>query len=364
MQVQDIGFYRLANQHIDGAPFEKPEDVVQWMGALQAQDYMQAVWAIGLRTQAGTLAAVEQALEDGRLIRTWPMRGTIHFVPPQDARWMLALSAARVLAADGRRMAQLELTVDIIDRCQDLFCNALRGGRRLSRPAMMALLEAAGISTRQQRGYHILWYIAQRGVIYLGPVQDKQQTFGLLDELAPDTQARSPEEALAELARRYFASHGPATVHDFAWWAGITVTEARRGLEAIKAELVSETFEGKDYWMNTGARPPASEAESCVRLLPGFDEYLLGYKDRSAVLPADHAQKIVPGNNGVFLPMIVVAGQVVGTWKRSLKKKTADITLCPFTPLDHLEDQVVEAARVYAEEFIGLPGRVSIDTSL
>ncbi|MBI5958687.1 MAG: AlkZ family DNA glycosylase [Chloroflexi bacterium] len=352
MNYREIGFHRLSNQRIGGEKFEKPEDVVKWLGALQAQDYMQAVWAIGLRTKSGTLADIEQAIENGKIIRTWPMRGTIHFIPPEDARWMLKLSAARLLAADQRRMDQLELSVEIMARCQDLFYGALSGGRRLSRPEMMKLLEDAGISTEKQRGYHILWYISQSGIICPGPMQDKQQTFVLLDEWVPELRELSREDGLAELARRYFAGHGPATVHDFAWWVGITITEARLGLEAAKPGLVSEKIEGKEYWM--GASSPARESVSGVYLLPGFDEYLLGYKDRDAVLAAEYAQKIVPGNNGVFLPMIVVEGQVVGTWKRSLKKKAVDITLQPFMPLGPLEDRIIETAQSYAD-FIGQP---------
>ncbi len=338
MTHQDMGFRRLSSQRIAGEKLENPEDVVKWMGALQAQDYMQAVWAIGARTASATLADVEQAIEDGKIIRTWPMRGTIHFVPPQDARWMLNLSASRRLAADGRRMAQLELTPEVFARCQDLFVEALSGRRRLSRPEMMSLLEDKGIRTGGQRGYHILWVIAQRGVICLGPMQGKQQTFVLLDDWVPDARDLSREEALAELARRYFASHGPATVQDLAWWAGITVTDARVGLEAARPDLTSETIDGKEYWMKEDAPPRGGVDGSAVYLLPGFDEYLLGYKDRSAVLADADAPKIVPGNNGIFLPMIVVAGQVVGTWKRRIKKKAVEITLLPFQPLDHLED--------------------------
>jgi hypothetical protein len=354
MLYRDTGFRRLSSQRIAREKFEKPEDVVRWMGALQAQDYLQAVWAIGLRTRSGTLADVEQAIEDGKIIRTWPMRGTIHFIPSADARWMLKLSASRMLAADARRMSQLELSVEIMARCQDLFYNALSGGRRLSRAEMMKLLEDAGISTHLQRGYHILWYSAQSGVICMGPMQDKQQTFVLLDEWASDARDLPREEALAELARRYFSSHGPATLHDFAWWAGITISDARRGLEAAQSGLISEAIQDKEYWMNGSASLPTGGDESSVHLLPGFDEYLLGYKDRSAVLAAEHAQKIVPGNNGMFLPMIVVAGQVVGTWKRNIKKKAVDVTLHPFTPLDHLAAQAVEAAQSYAD-FVGLP---------
>jgi hypothetical protein len=349
----DIGCHRLANQHIAGDRFDHPEDAVRWMGALQAQDYGQAVWAIGVRTQSATLADVERAIADAKIIRTWPMRGTIHFIPPENARWMLNLSAVRMLAADRRRMAQLDLTVDIIARCGDLFREALSGGKRLSRPAMMALLEDAGISTQGQRGYHILWYLSQSGVICLGPMEGKQQTFALLEEWAPDARDLPREEALAELARGYFTSHGPATVHDFAWWAGLTVTDARQGLEGAKPALASETIEDTEYWYSAGA-PSLPDGVGEAVLLPGFDEFLLGYKDRSAVLAAEHAQKVVPGNNGIVLAMIVVSGQIVGTWKRRLKKKAVEVTLLPFAPLGPAEDQVLAAAQAYAD-FVGLP---------
>ena len=186
--------------------------------------------------------------------------------------------------------------------------------------------------------------LAQSGLIYVGPMQGKQQTFGLLDELVPDARALAREDALVELARRYFPSHGPATVHDFAWWAGIRVAEARLGLEGAQPALLSETIAGKEYWF--AANAPSPDVGAGVLLLPGFDEYLLGYKDRSAVLPAEHAQKIVPGNNGIFRPMIVVAGQVVGTWARAIKKKAVEVTLQPFISLAGAEDQVIQAAQV------------------
>lgn len=352
MTDTDIAGQRLFNQRIEGEKFEKPDEVVRWLGAVQAQDYMQALWAIGLRLRSATVADVERAISDGKILRTWPMRGTIHFVPPEDARWMLELSAARMLARDGRRQEQLGLDEEIMERCKGLFYEALKGGRRLSRPDMMALLEEAGISTEKQRGYHILWYASQSGLICLGPMQDKQQTFVLLDEWASDSRRLSREESLVELCRRYFAGHGPATVHDFARWAGLTVTEARTGLEA--AELVSEEIDGKEYWMTADVPAQTAHERSGVHLLPGFDEYLIGYKDRSAVLAAEHAPKIVPGKNGVFLPTIVIGGQVVGTWRRKLKKNSVDVTLSPFTRLGSLEEKVVEAVRSYGD-FVGLP---------
>jgi hypothetical protein len=324
------------------------------MGAMQAQDYLQAVWAIGLRMQAATMADVEQALTDGKILRTWPMRGTLHFVPSEDAKWMLKLSVARMLAGEKRRQRQLELDETMIERTKQLFYDALKGGQRLSRPSMMQLLEDAGISTRGQRGYHLLWYMAQTGLICLGPIENKGQTFVLLDEWVPASRELSREEALAELARRYVASHGPATTQDFAWWAGLTLTDARAGFEAAKSGLLAEKIDGQEYWMARDAPGQKAHQTSSVHFLPGFDEYLLGYKDRSAVLAAEHASKIVPGNNGVFRPMLVSAGLVAGTWKRTLRKNDLDIVLNPFAPAGVSEEVASEEAKRYSD-FIGLP---------
>lgn len=344
---------RLYNQRIVESGLAGPDEVVRWLGAIQAQDYLQSLWAIGLRMQQSTVTDIEQAIADRKIIRTWPMLGTIHFVPPEDAKWMLKLSASRMIAKDRRRLEQLRLDEGIMERCKELFYDALKGGKRLPRSDMMTLLEDAGISTKEQRGYHILWYTSQTGLICLGPKQDKQQTFVLLDEWAPNSRELSREASLAELAGRYFASHGPATIHDFAWWAGLTVTDAKAGLEAAKPGLISEEIDGKEYWMTEAPGQIAAD-ESSVHLLPGFDEYLLGYKERSAVLTVEHALRIVPGNNGVFLPTIVVAGRVVGTWKRRLKKGSIEITLNPFAQLGDSEKRAIEAARCYSA-FIGLP---------
>jgi len=354
MTNSDIAQLRLCSQHIVGPKFTGPDEVVRWLGAIQAQDYLQSLWAIGLRTQQSTVTDIEQAIAERRSIRTWPMRGTIHFVPPEDAKWMLKLSASRMIAMDRRRLEQLGLDDEIMERCKGLFYDALNGGKRLPRSSMMKLLDDAGISTKNQRGYHILWHTSQTGLLCLGPMQDRQQTFVLLDEWVPNSRELSREESLAELAGRYFASHGPATIHDFAWWAGLTVTDAKAGLEAAKPELISEKMNGKECWMTKESPGHAAYDKSGVHLLPGFDEYLLGYKDRSAVLATEHAPKIVPGKNGMFLPTVVVAGQVVGTWKRRLKKNSVDMTLSPFTQLGDSEERVIEAARRYSA-FLGLP---------
>ncbi len=353
----DIASLRLYNQRIAAARFTRPEEVVRWMGAMQAQDYQQALWAIGARMQHGVIADVEQAVASGTILRTWPMRGTIHFVPAEDARWMLKLSAPRMIAKDARRLEQLDLDETIMQRCKEIFHDALKGGRRLTRSEMTTLLEDEGIAAGSQRGYHILWYTSQTGDICIGPMQDKQQTFALLDEWAPDSRVLSRADALAELASRYFTSHGPATVHDFAWWAGLPVADARAGLAAARPALSSFTSDGKEYWATADA--PGDQELDEAYLLPGFDEYLLGYKDRSAVLPIEYAPRIVPGGNGVFQPTIVVAGQVVGTWKRKLTKRSLSITLTPFTPLGESEGRAAAAAGRYSA-FIGPPSSATV----
>lgn len=349
-----IAQQRLLSQRIEGEKWKRPEEVVRWMGALQAQDYLQSLWAIGLRTQAATVVDIEQAITDRKLLRTWPMRGTLHFVPAEDAQWMLKLSEERMIASDKRRQAQLELDYATLERAGRLFSSALQGGQRLTRPEMMKLLENAGISTSGQRGYHILWYSSQIGLICLGPLEKKQQTFVLLDEWVPSPRRLAREDALTELTRRYMTSHGPATLRDFAHWAGLTLTEARAGLEGAKAELHAEKIDGQEYWMAESSASQAASHSPGVHLLPGFDEYLLGYKDRSAVLAVEHVLKIVPGKNGVFLPIVVVEGQVVGTWRRTVGKRTLAVQLNPFARLGDAEKAATEVAKIY-QTFLGLP---------
>ncbi len=352
MDKLDLAALRLRNQRIQAGRFERPEDVADWMGALQAQDYAQAVWALGLRTQTARLADVENAITAGRLIRTWPMRGTLHFVTPRDAGWMLNLSAERSLTAARRRHEQLDLTAAVFERSQRLFFDALQESRLLTRSQMMQLLERAGISTQGQRGYHILVQAAQSGLIYMGPMLGKQQSFGLLSELAPQTKFYSRAEALAELATRYFTGHGPASVRDFTGWAGLKLSDARAGLAAARG-LTRLQIGEIDYWLAADSLDGNEFAKPDLHLLPGFDEYFIGYSDRSAIIEAEYLPRIVPGGNGVFFPMLVIDGQVVGTWKRAVKKGSLEISLTPFRTLDIPEPQIAAAAGRYAR-FLGL----------
>lgn len=360
MNIADIARYRLHNQQIASQKHQTIAQTVAWLGAIQAQDYPGAKWSTGLRVPGTSDADVEQAVADRLIVRTWPMRGTLHMIAAQDVRWMLELLTPRIIAGSRRRSEELELDAAVLNRCRMLFAKILQGGKLLTRDEMYAFLEAENISTAAQRGYHILWRTAQEGLICFGPLKGKQQTFALLDDWIPQTdRAFERNQALAELAKRYFASHGPATLQDFVWWSGLKMTEARSGIEAIEPQFRKETVDEKTYWMPLDTHTDAPPQD--VYLLPGFDEYLLGYTDRSAVLEAQYAKRICPGGNGMFSPTVVRNGQVIGTWKRVLKKNAAAMTACAFTQFGKGERDAIVTAMEHYGQFMQMPVSIAFE---
>jgi Winged helix DNA-binding domain len=358
MTPNDIANLRLINQQIAQPVYTTPAEVVAAMGAMQAQDYTGALWSIGLRLPHATEADIEQAIAERTIVRTWPMRGTLHVVAAADVRWMLALLTPRIVAGSAGRHKQLGLDDATFARSQKVLAKALQGGQQLARDEAMALLDRNGISTVGQRGYHILGRLAHDSVICFGSRTGKQHTFVLLDEWVPAARKLERDEALAELARRYFIGHGPASLQDFAWWSGLKISDARAGLAMAAPHLVQVAVEGKDYWMRADAPEPGRAAPSTF-LLPGFDEFLLGYTDRSAALQPQHAQKIIPGGNGVFMPTLVVNGRVAGTWKRAVQKKAVTIELSPFAALKKTEMQAIAVVAQRYGQFLGLPVQLS-----
>jgi hypothetical protein len=354
MSLQNVARLRLINQNIVNDGAKTALEVTQHMGAMQAQDYYGSLWALGLRTGL-TEKEIITVIVDRKIIRTWPQRGTLHFVPAEDTKWLVSLSAERLLHGARHRQERLDLSDKILVLSKKALTKALQGNQLLTRPQVMEVLEDAGVSTKGGRGYHILWYLSQSGVIYVGPMQAKQQTFGLLDDLVPQPKSYSRQAGIAELARRYFISHGPATLQDFMWWTGLTAADAKGALEANKSSLQSEKIANKDFWM---AKNTALGVDNTAFLLPGFDEYMLGYKDRSAALHPDYAQAIIPGGNGMFASTIVLDGQVVGTWKRVLKKDHVQITLAPFQRLAKTDIQKIQAAAERYGHFVGLPPKL------
>jgi hypothetical protein len=350
MTLQDIVQIRLSNHLLSHPKCETPGAVVRWMGAVQAQDFAGALWAIGLRLPGSTERDVEQALAGQAIVRTWPMRGTLHFVAPEDVRWMLELLTPRVIARSAGRYRQLGLDDATFSRCRDVLEKTLRGSRRLSRKAIYQVLEAAGISTGGQRGLHILGWLAQKGVICFGPRDGKQPTFALLEEWVPAARRLDREAALAELARRYFTSHGPATLRDFVWWSGLTVGDAKVGLRSVESELERAEIGRQEVWFSPPRRGPRARPVG-VHLLPVYDEYAVAYRDRDAILDRAHAG---PAKNGISGPVVLAGGRIVGTWRRTLKKHTVGVTPSLFAPLGEGGERALAAATKRYAAFLGL----------
>ncbi len=353
LTVDDVVALRMASLQLAARPERSPAEVVEWFGAMQAQDLASGEWSFGVRCVGSTQRDIRRATVDRQILRTWPMRGTVHFVPPRDAKWMLEVTGVRALAGAARRREHLGLTEAIVDRAAEVLAGALRGGGCLTRADCVELLIDAGVHTASSHGYHLLWYASQIGVTCIGPQQGKDQTFVLLDEWVPEPFRPDRDEALLILAQRYFRSHGPATRQDFAGWTGLSMADVKRGIELAGDDLVTVDVDGTSMSMPASLRDDATsvvaaQAEDELLLLAGFDEYLLGFKDRSAVISGERMAQVVPGRNGVFRPTIVVGGRVVGTWTRKVQRNRVDITPLPFEPLNVTQlEQLHAAANAY-----------------
>src|SRR5216684_6032669 len=247
----DIAHQRLHNQLISQPTNDAPGDVVQWLGAVQAQDYAAAKWAVGLRSAGVTSDAIERAFADGAILRTHLMRPTWHFVSPADIRWILALTAPRVNAVNAYYYRKLALDDAVFMHSNAMLAKALQGGKQLTRPELTSVLQQVGIATDDlQRFTYIMMRAELDGIVCSGARRGKQFTYALLDERAPQARTLDRDEALAELTRRYFTSHGPATLQDFVWWSGLAAIDAKAGIEMVKLQLVHEVVDGQAYWFS------------------------------------------------------------------------------------------------------------------
>ena len=274
MDLQDIAHQRLRSQQIEHTNLKLPGEMVPWLIAVQAQDYAGAKWSLGLRLPECTDADVEAAIAEKTILRSWVLRGTLHFVARTDIHWLLALVAPRIIAGNKRRYRELELDEPTLIRSNDLLMKALQGANQLTCKALLAMLEQNGISTEGQRGIYMLQRASLDGLICQGAVHSNNPNFVKLDEIPHKMMKR--EEALAELAGRYFTSRGPATLQDFIWWSGLPAAEARVGLDSIQTQLVHETVDDKTFWGSASIKMARDNPQS-LYLLPGFDEYLLAY---------------------------------------------------------------------------------------
>jgi ribosomal protein S18 acetylase RimI-like enzyme len=343
---------RLMNQGLVSTGFTSPAEVIAWMGVVQAQDYAGAKWALGLRIAGATDDMIERAFAEGSILRTHVLRPTWHFVTPANIRWMLDLTGPRVKASMMSYYRQHDLGDAVFAQSNDVLARALEGGKHLTRAELGAALAAAGI--RADDAMRVAFMVGQAeldGVVCSGPRRGKQHTYALLAERAPNARRLGHDEALAELARRYFTSHGPATVQDYVWWSGLTSTDARTGLELVRSELVEDEIDGQTYWLSPST-PAANVAAGTTFLLPVYDEYAVAYKDRSAILDPAYAEA---SGNGIFSSPILMHGRVAGIWKRTFRKDSVVIEAEPFVPFSPAEWDAFAAAAARYGDFLGLP---------
>jgi hypothetical protein len=355
LRPRDIASRRLVNQHLVGAGFATAVEVVRRLGAVQAQDYPGAKWGVAIRTPAATDAEVERAVNDGAIVRTHVLRPTWHFVAGRDIRWMLALTAPRVRARMAPYNRHLELDDKVFARSAAAITKALIGGNQLTRAELGAVLRRARIDSGVgQRLAHLMMRAELDGLVCSGAWKGRQSTYALLDERVPPGPALQPDEALAELARRYFATRGPATVQDFAWWSGLSVGDARRGIAMLQPGLEQETIGRRTYWY-ADESPPARSATTTAHLLPNYDEYFIGFKDRSAIAERVDASS-VPVAAGALQPhVIVVDGQLVGGWKRVITGRRVTLKMRIVVGISRRELGAVEGVAERYGRFIGMP---------
>ncbi len=348
--MQSVALQRLVSQQIAQSRLSNPAEVVRWLAALQAQDYLGAKWSIGLRIPGARDADIDAALNSGTIYRTWVMRGTLHFVAASDIHWMVALVAPRIIAACARRYRELDLDEPTFARSNDIILNMLGSGPPLNRTALMTALNQQGISTAGQRAPYLLQRASLERLICQGATTRNDPTYQLLPDAGSTLLDKT--DALVELARRYFRSRSPATLADFGWWTGLPVADLKRAVAALASELIEEEIDGKRYWRHEDT-PASDSAPDAAYLLPGFDEYLLSYKDRSASVDMAHLKTLTP-TNGILPATMVYQGRVIGRWRRTLQKDRVTVALAPYAPLDFAQERAfVEAAERYAA-FIGL----------
>ena len=357
LAAREIAWRRLANQHLI-ATLTTPLEVVRTLGAVQSQDYIGGKWGIGQRTTAATDADVERELTAGTIVRTHVLRPTWHFVAAEDIRWMLALTAPRVRGILASYDKTLGVDGKVLARSVTAFTKALSGENHLTRGELRQVLEKARIAADgTQRLAHIVMHAELNGLVCSGLRRGKQSTYALLDERLPAAKPVSRDDALKELARRYFLTRGPATVHDFSWWSGLTVADSRHGLESVQSLLEKEEVNGRAYWF-AGSAPPAKTAANTAHLLPNYDEYFIGLKDRSAMSELVKERVVgLPGDT--FVANVVAAGgQLAGGWTRAVGPRSAKVAVKLVTRVTAGQLRAIKGQVRRYGEFLGLPVKV------
>jgi len=356
--VTSLAAARLRAQRLVGAQFRTPDDAVGWFGAVQSQDYPGAKWALGQRVSGATEAQVDHLYDDGAILRTHVLRPTWHFVLPQDIRWMLRLTGPRLQQGMAGRYRRLELDSKTVTRALDAFSKALAGAKQLTRAELGDTLRAAGIAPDGQRLPHVLMAGELTGLLTNGARRGKQHTFALLEERVPRARVLDRDEAVGELAVRYFRSHGPAQLRDFVWWSGLTLAESRRGVEIAGDALDHREVDGKQHWFDAEAGPAGSAAKA-AHLLPNFDEYTVGYTDRSAMMhPVHPFRPELFAFSSILANVVTVGGQVVGAWSRTEARAGLRVEVRPLAMLTGAERAAIDQAGERLSKFLERPVEV------
>jgi hypothetical protein len=353
MNRSDIAIIRLTSQQLTGTKLSSPKELVAWMVGVQAQDYLMAKWAIGVRQPVSTDQDIQAAIDTAVIIRTHLLRPTWHFVAAEDVYWLLDLTGAQIKTAQNSRDRELGLTEAVYTKSNTIIEKALSNGTHLTREELLAELNKANIITDQNRSAHLLARAEVEKIICSGATRNRKPTYALLSQRVPKTRELTKDEALAELARRYFTSRCPTTLQDFTWWSGLPARDARQALELIKTDFIPETIDGNIHWFTHDGTIPQPSHPS-VYLLPTYDEFTLSYIDRSASIPAEletHMKEI--SDRGIFRPIIVINGQVAGIWKRKILKDYVFVELEYFTQPDKHTRQMVEQATMHYGYFVG-----------
>lgn len=346
MTLTEISKLRLKSQGIAGTSFKTAKEVVAWMGAMQAQDSNMSKWAVGLRLSGATETLIESAISSGEIIRTHLMRPTWHLVSSDDVYWMLKLTAPQIIASSKTRWKQLELSESLFQKSFKIIEQALEGGKHTTRDQLLGELKKEGISTTEQRSSHILLRAELEGLICSGAMKGKQSTYALLEERVTKQQTFNKDEAVAELTKRYFKSHGPATLQDFIWWSGLSVSDAKKGFEVVKKSFISETIGTQTFWRSESTNFDEIKKD-LTYLLPAYDEFLISYKDRSPSISSDYLSTTI-SNNGIFWPVIVINSKVEGIWKRTIKKDKVLIETSMFqAPGKGLPERIKSSSKSY-----------------
>ena len=349
---------RLHNQQLIGSTRRKPAQVVSWLCAMQAQDFPAAKWAIGLRAPGVQDGDIEQAFNDGLILRTHVLRPTWHFVAPEDIRWLLAVSSPRIHAVNAYYYRQLGLDAKIFAKSCAMIQRVLEG-KTLTRVELATYLKRAKVPADGLKLAYLMMQAELDGVICSGPRRGKVFTYALLDERVPATKPKARDEALAELAKRYFASHGPATVRDFSWWSGMTAKEAQQAVDSVRPSLEESTISGLTHW-SADDRSGGSTKSVVAMLLPNYDEYLIAYKDRAAFVDEARAANVAARVGGALANHLIIDGRLAGGWSRTIKPNGVHIEVAPYKKLTPAQSRAVANAAECYGEFLGVPAELSM----